>query len=211
MGKKMIWFIIIGVVILGAVLLGPIISRVEQANYVVVKTAGAIETRDYAPKIIAQTQVSGARQEAISKGFRAIADFIFGNNTASAKVSMTAPVMQQQQSEKIAMTAPVMQQAKDGDKWTVAFVMPDKYTMETLPKPNNDAVTLIQIPEQRFIVIRFSGRATDKNIQNHTDKLNAYIKNNNIEAISAPQYAFYNPPLTLPFMRRNEIMREIAK
>jgi len=210
MRKKMICFIIPGIVILGGVVLwGPAVSNVEQPKYTVIESHDMIEIRDYAPTIIAQAQMSGERKEAISEGFRVIADYIFGNNTSSQKVAMTAPVMQQQ-SEKIAMTAPVMQEG-DGNSWSVAFVMPAEYTMETLPKPNNDSVTLVKVPEKRFAAIRFTGWATDKSLQDRTDELKSYIKTHNLNAISAPAYAFYNPPWTLPFMRRNEVMIEISK
>jgi len=197
-------------VIVGVVLLGPAMSRVEQAKYSIVDYDGAIEIRDYAPKIIAQTTLSGDRKEAIGQGFRVIADYIFGNNTSAKKVAMTAPVLQQE-SEKIAMTAPVLQEGS-GDSWSVAFVMPDEYTMETLPKPNNPLVTLIQVPSKRFAVIRFSGVADDQNLQAHTAKLEAYIKSHELTMLSVtPAYAFYNPPWTLPFMRRNEVMIEVSK
>jgi effector-binding domain-containing protein len=209
MRKKMVWFIIPGIVIIGAVLWGPIVSNVEQAKYKVVDSKDKIEIRDYAPQIIAQTEVSGVRKEAINKGFRVIADYIFGNNKSSKKVAMTAPVMQQE-SEKIAMTAPVMQTGGD-NKWMVAFVMPNELTLDTLPKPNNELVKLVDIPAKRFVVIRFTGLANDQYLQEQIEELKNYIKNHNLNAISAPAYAFYNPPWTLPFMRRNEVMIEISK
>jgi len=205
----MIWLIIPGIVILGAVMWGPAMSNVEQAKYNVVESSGSIEIRDYAPKIIAQTEVAGERKEAINQGFRLIADYIFGNNTSAQKVAMTAPVIQQE-SEKIAMTAPVMQTGNDNN-WIVAFVMPGEYTIETLPKPNNNLVKLIEVPGKRFGVIRFTGLAGQESLKTNTDKLNAYIKSQNLNSISAPAYAFYNPPWTLPFMRRNEVMIEISK
>ncbi len=209
MRKKMIWFIIPGIVILGAVMWGPVMSDVEQAKYTVIESHNSIEIRDYAPKIIAQTEISGERKEANNKGFRVVADYIFGNNTSAQKVAMTAPVIQQE-SEKIAMTAPVMQSGGD-NTWSVAFVMPDEYTIETLPKPNNNLVKLIEVPGKRFAVIRFTGLAGEESLKARTDELNAYIKSQNLHPISTPAYAFYNPPWTLPFMRRNEVMIEISK
>jgi hypothetical protein len=132
------WLIaIVAVVLLSAALWGPIVSNVEQPKYQVVESSGNIEIRDYTPMIVAETEVSGDRLDAISKGFRIIADYIFGNNTAAQKMPMTAPVTQQG-NEKIAMTAPVTQQG-DGNIWRVRFVMPSSYTIETLPKPNNPA------------------------------------------------------------------------
>ena len=208
--KKLMWWLIAGlvVVLVGAALWGPIVSNVEQPNYKVAERSGGIEIRDYAPMIVAEAQVSGDRREAISKGFRIIADYIFGNNTAAQKVPMTAPVTQQG-SEKIAMTAPVTQLGA-GNSWKVHFVMPSSYTMETLPKPNNPAVVLKEIGGKRFAVIRFSGTAGEDSLWGHTKELYDFISAKNLKALSAPTYAFYNPPWTLPFLRRNEVMVEIA-
>ena len=117
MRNKLMWWVIavLAVVLLGAALWGPIVSNVEQPEYKVAQSCGNIEIRDYAPMIVAEAEVTGERREAIGKGFRLIADYIFGNNTASKKVAMTAPVTQQA-SEKIAMTTPVTQQG-EGNSW----------------------------------------------------------------------------------------------
>jgi SOUL heme-binding protein len=207
MRKRMLW-IIAGVAVIGAAAWGPIVSNVEQAKYEVVESHNAIEIRDYAPMIVAEAEVSGERKEAINQGFRIIADYIFGNNAPKQNVAMTAPVIQQP-SEKIAMTAPVIQQG-DGNKWEVRFVMPASYTMDTLPKPNNDAVKLEKIMGKRFAVIRFSGMAGEESLKEYTDELNAFIRDKNLNALSQPSYAFFNPPWTLPFLRRNEVMIEIS-
>jgi hypothetical protein len=206
--KKTMWWTIVGITILGSALWGPIVSNVEQAKYSVVEKNNNIEIRDYVPMIVAETEVSGAREKAISEGFRIIADYIFGNNSTAQKVSMTAPVTQQG-SEKIAMTAPVTQQS-DGDTWHVHFVMPASYTMDTLPKPNNSAVKLKDIGGKRFAVIRFSGMAGEDSLKRHTEELSEFITAKELKSLSAPTYAFFNPPWTLPFSRRNEVMVEIA-
>jgi SOUL heme-binding protein len=119
MSKKYLrWMLIVlGGGLLIATLWGPIVSNVEQPKYQVVVDEGHIEIRDYAAMIVAETEVTGDRRKAISKGFRRIADYIFGNNTTAQKVPMTSPVTQQD-SEKIAMTAPVTQQS-NGKTWTV--------------------------------------------------------------------------------------------
>ena len=126
------WWIvgIVAVLLLGAALWGPIVSNVEQPKYQVVESSNNIEIRDYAPMIVAEVYMPGERRDAIGKGFRIIADYIFGNNTTAQKLPMTAPVTQQD-SEKIAMTAPVTQQG-DGNTWRVRFIMPSSYTMEAL-------------------------------------------------------------------------------
>lgn len=202
------WWIVLAVIVLGAAAWSQIVSNVEQPKYMVVQSQGDIDIRDYAPMIVAEAQVSGDRKEAINQGFRIVADYIFGNNTSKKNVAMTAPVVQQP-NEKVAMTAPVIQEGSAG-QWKVRFVMPANYTMDTLPKPNNDAVKLVEIPGKRFAVIRFSGMAGEANLKDHTNELNKFIAENKLNALSEPSYAFFNPPWTLPFLRRNEVMIEVA-
>jgi len=209
MRMKHIWWMVVGVLVLGAALWGPIVSNVEQPKYEVVESDDSIEIRDYAPMIVAEAEISGERDKAIREGFRTVADYIFGNNSSAQKVSMTAPVTQQA-SEKFPMTAPVTQQG-DGYTWQVRFVMPASYTMETLPKPKNPAVKLKEIEAKRFAVIRFSGMAGEESLKRRTDELKEFIRARNLNPLSAPTYAFYNPPWTLPFLRRNEVMLEIAR
>jgi hypothetical protein len=204
------WWVIAGVVViaLGAASWGPIVSRVEQPKYSVVESAGSIEIREYAPMIVAETETAGERSEAINRGFRIIADYIFGNNSAASKLAMTAPVTQQA-SEKIAMTAPVMQQGAGGS-WRVRFVMPSGYTMDTLPRPRNPAVTLRPVPARRVAVIRFTGSTGADNLQRHRTQLEHFVSDRRLKTVAAPTFAFYDPPWTLPFLRRNEVMVEIA-
>ena len=209
MRRTYMWWLIavVAVVLLGVALWGPILSNVEQPKYQVVESSGNIEIRDYAPMIVAEAEVAGNRRDAIGKGFRIIADYIFGNNNSVQKLPMTAPVTQQG-SERIAMTAPVTQQG-DGNIWRVRFVMPSSYKIETLPKPNNPAVKLEEIGAKRYAVIRFSGMAGEDSLKRRTEELNAFITAKNLTPLSAPTYAFYNPLWTLPFLRRNEVMVEI--
>ena len=184
-------------------------SRGEQPKYAVVSVKNDIEVRDYAPMIVAEVETTGEREEAITKGFNILADYIFGNNKSSSKVAMTAPVTQQE-SRKIAMTAPVTQQNVDG-KWQVRFMMPSNYNLSSLPQPNNAAIQLNEVPSKRFVVIRFSGIATESVLKKNLAKLHDHIREERIKTVSEPTYAFFNPPWTLPPMRRTEIMIEISK
>ena len=186
---------------------GPLMSSVEKPKYEVLSSANSIEVRKYGPVIVAEVQVKGERESAISEGFKILADYIFGNNTVNQTLKMTAPVLQTQ-NEKIKMTAPVIQKGK-GDLWTVMFVMPSRHTISSLPKPNNKQVSLKEIPEKKIIAIRFSGQSSSDNIQKHMDTLLRYIEENNINVLASPMFAFYNPPWTLPIFRRNEILIEL--
>jgi len=170
-------------------------SDVEHARYSVVASTGAIEIRDYAPQIVAETTVAGERGAAISEGFRRLAGYIFGDNSPQ---------------RKIAMTAPVGQEWKGGD-WKVRFTMPAEYSMASLPKPNSAEVKLAAAPGKRMAAIRFSGLAGDDALAENQAKLLDYLKRQGISPKSDPQYAFYDPPWTLPWNRRNEILVEIAR
>lgn len=183
-----------------------VLTAVPEPTYKILAQQEAIEERKYMPLIVAEVTVRGERDDAANAGFRLLADYIFGNNTSQQKLAMTAPV-QQQAGEKLAMTAPVQQQAATSDgEWQVRFVMPAGYTMATLPKPNNPAVRLIERPAERYVVIRFSGTSSAANLGEHLALLERYVQDKQLMVTGAPQYAFYNPPWTLPFLRRNEIM-----
>lgn len=187
---------------------------IEEPKYRVIENAGAFELRVYDPKIIAEVEVPGTQKEASSAGFKLIAGYIFGGNTSRAggneKISMTAPVAMESvdakpQSEKISMTAPVNME-QTGNKWRMHFVMPGKYTLNTLPKPNNPAVTLREVPGHKYAVIRFSGFAGKAKADTKTAELKKWLKSRGIKPTGKPELARYNPPWTLPFMRRNEVM-----
>ncbi len=198
---------ILGIVLIGAAAVGPIMSDVETPNYRIIKSDRNIEIRQYEPMIIAKVRMDGEREDAIGDGFRLLADYIFGNNTVEQNMTLTTPV-QQQESTKIKMTAPVQQQSA-GSSWQVSFVMPSEYSIRTLPKPSNDRVILKEIPAKKFVVIKFSGMNSDANLKENEDKLMQYVKANDLLLVGSPKYAFYNPPWTLPPMRRNEVMIEI--
>ena len=206
--RKIIVGSVIVLITIGLASWGPIMSNVEKPDYVVTLSKNNIEIREYKPMITASVRVSGERKEAIRKGFRLVADYIFGNNAISTKIAMTAPV-EQRESQKIAMTAPVQQQL-DGQSWEISFVMPKEYSIDTLPTPKNSEVTLAEIASKQFVVIKFSGRNTDSNIEQYTTLLEKFAFDNSLQTTGSPKYAFYNPPWTLPFLRRNEVMLELT-
>jgi hypothetical protein len=207
--KMLYWFAAIAVLgVIAGVAAGPILSQVEQPEYQIVETEGPFEIRGYGALIAAEAEIKGERQPAIEEGFRLIASYIFGNNAPKAKIDMTAPV-QQQSAQKISMTAPVTQQGA-GDVWKVRFIMPKSWTMETLPAPNDQRVELVPILPKRFAAIRFSGTSDDALIEEKTAALRRFVEGRKLATTGEPLLAFYNPPWTLPMLRRNEIMLELA-
>ena len=206
----------------------------EEPKFELVSKHDHIELRRYPAFIVAETLVEGDMDAASGKGFRAIADYIFGNNVAvgatldkaSEKIAMTAPVTMEPvtaASQKIAMTAPVAMeplpnaaqgskepQALQGAKrWRVHFVMPSNYALNSLPKPNNPAVQLREVPAKTWAVLSYSGFNTEAGIQQRSDELVAWLAAQKIKTIGSPQLARYDPPWTLPMFRRNEIMLEV--
>lgn len=180
--------------------------KVPEPNYVVIKADGNIEIRKYSAVLAAQVEVAGDRSTAINKGFRILADFIFGNNKAENKIAMTAPVIQQ--NTEISMTRPVALQKK-ANKWIIRFIMPPGYTIVNLPKPKDNAIMILQIPEKEYVVIRFSGSSREANLSKYVNLLESYTSKNMLTVTGQPIFAFYNPPWILPFLRRNEIMFEL--
>jgi hypothetical protein len=203
----------------------------EQPKHTVIERAGNIEIREYAPMLLAEVDVEGDRGTAANRGFRLLAGYIFGGNTSRASINMTSPVTQVPQSEKIAMTSPVVQaprteaaQAPQSEKiamtspvtqvpagssgsenlWTVAFMMPSSYTMETLPKPNTDRIRFRVTEPTKRVVIRFAGMSTQSNLQKHRDELMTFLKSRSLTPVTEPAMAFYDDPFTLPWNRRNE-------
>ena len=200
----------------GSLLTSGAAMATEEPNYTVLSQMDDFELRRYDKQLVAQTLVSGDQDSASREGFKVLADYIFGNNTAatggSSKISMTAPVTMQPnnkksdgESQKIAMTAPVSMQQDDG-KWRVQFTMPSKYTMQTLPKPNNPNITITEVPAQTYGVIKFSGLAGSKKLATKTEELQSWMQTQNLTITGEPELARYNPPWTLPFLRRNEVM-----
>jgi hypothetical protein len=185
---------------------------IEEPKFTLLEKEQSFELRQYEPKLIAEVFVEGDMSEASSKGFKLIADFIFGNNTTqfgkSEKISMTAPVAVKPSTEKISMTAPVGLQ-KSNNRWRVYFVMPSQYTLQTLPKPNNSQVSIKLVPAQKFAVVRFSGLVDEEKMTIKQSELNQWTKRKNLKALSSPELARYNPPWTLPFLRRNELLVEV--
>ena len=195
---------------------------IEEPKYEVIVSDAQFEVRHYAPVLIAETIVEGDMDAASSKGFRLIADFIFGNNLSSdtdkkAKIAMTAPVTVEPQSSKIAMTAPVTVEPqaaesnmKTAKTWRINFVMPSQYTLANIPKPKNNAVSLREVPSKYFIVHKYSGFNTVSRVQTKTDETVEWAIKRSYKMIGTPQLSRYDPPWTLPMFRRNEVMLEIA-
>lgn len=181
-------------------------AETEEPSFKIIEKVGAVEIRHYDKRVVAEVVVGGDEEDARSTGFRLLADFIFGNNTTRTSIAMTAPVSQQAaKSESIAMTAPVSQSRDGSGKWRVRFYMPSKYTRETLPKPNNPAVEIVEVPGETTAVLRFSNSRSAEAVAKKTADLLRILASSKWTPTGVPVTWLYDPPWTLPFFRRNEV------
>ena len=183
----------------------------DEPEFKLILKEDKFEIREYAPKIIAQVEIFGDFDDASSKGFKILADFIFGNNTSTdgnSKIEMTAPVEMEPLTQKINMTKPVLAQGID-NKWIVSFIMPNEFTLGTLPKPNNKSIKILSLPKEKYAVIVFSGLVRESSYLEKEKLLNQFIKEKKLKTSGEIKIARYNPPWTLPFFRRNELMLKV--
>jgi hypothetical protein len=181
-----------------------------EAQFTVIEKEKDFELRRYEPQIVAQTIVEGDFAEVGNRGFRRLFDYINGKNRKKVSIPMTAPVFEEIPSEKIPMTAPVNQEKENG-KWVISFIMPPEYTLETLPEPLDPSVSLKNVPGRLVAALKYSGTWSRNRYDEKQDLLEKIIRGKGLIPIGEPFFARYNPPWTLWFLRRNEVLIPVAK
>lgn len=192
-----------------AIAAAPAAQAIEEPAFSVVQTQGDIQIRDYGPAVAAETDVAGERGAAVNAGFRILAKYIFGGNAGRKSIAMTAPVAQTSVIEGQMKTAPLQARGGDG-RWVVRFTMPRRWTLETLPKPEDPRVRLAAVAPQREAVIKFSGLTQETDIARQTARLEQFLKEKGLRAAGPATVARYDPPWIPGFARRNEIWIPIA-
>lgn len=184
----------------------------ESPAYDVIAKHGDIEVRRYNSRVVAETQVEVSDQsKASSEGFRRLAGFIFGGNTkadgSTQEIAMTSPVeATPARSQEIAMTSPVEASPEPSGGWTIAFTMPREITLANAPTPNDDRVTLRELPPETVAVYTFSGRVNAADFDEARAKLLNDLEKTDYQPTGTVTLARYDPPWTLPFLRRNEVV-----
>ncbi len=201
---------LLGGLLLGACSAFGIRSGTEEPRHTVAERLGDVEIRRYAPRLAAETTVAGGAYAARGEGFRRLAGYIFGGNRKQARIDMTAPVAQSSASsgERIAMTAPVAQEAGDSG-WVIRFFLPA--ALSDPPAPNDARVRIVPVPEETVAVLRFSGTATEAAIADRRAALLAALSGTAWRPAGEPVSWFYDPPWTLPPLRRNEVAVPVAR
>lgn len=185
------------------------VLAIEEPKYTLETKNGIYEIRSYASTLVAETVIDAGFDDAGNKAFKILADFIFGNNTAQTKIEMTAPVAQAK-SEKIEMTAPVnLSKASNG--YLVQFTMPEKYTLSTLPQPNDKRVQIREIPQRKIAVYGYSGSWSETRYKSKLAEFIAALEKDGVKTTGEPTFARFNSPFQLWFLRRNEIWLEVVQ
>lgn len=187
-------------------------SGVDIAPYNVLEKDGAVEIRRYDTMVLATADMPGGMDQGDNQAFQKLFDYISGANVTADKIAMTAPVFMQekQEGQKIEMTAPVFM-SENENRETMSFVLPSSFTFETAPKPTDPAVRLEKVDNFTVVAIDFSGFLNQSNIQTHRQTLENWLKASNYMQTAPYQVAGYNPPWTIPFLRRNEILIPVEK
>ena len=178
---------------------------IEEPKFTIVSRDASFEVRDYVSVVVAEVVVTGDMENVGRNGFRQLAGYIFGGNNTKKRIAMTAPVTfvpkaenapGSWNTEKMGTSAP----------WTVRFTMPSAFALDDLPHPENPNVELKSLPAGRFAVLRFSGLAGKAQVASQTAELMHYVSKHGLSPAGPVSLARYDPPWTLWFMRRNEVM-----
>lgn len=184
---------------------------IEKPEYEVIVVDGPVEYRLYQSFIVAETEIVDVEswKDASSEGFRRLFKYITGDNIGEEKIAMTAPVQQSKlQAEDVRFNQAEPLTGQSG--WIVSFMLPSMYSMIDVPMPEDERIEIRIVPEKLVAAIRYSGRWTTRNFDKYESRLMAALSDRNVEVLGESETAFYNPPFVPPFMRRNEILVEVA-
>jgi DNA gyrase inhibitor GyrI len=185
-----------GLAAVGAVAAYAQYRQTEQPDFAVVRAEGDIELRDYPALVVAEVTSSGDRQRASGASFRRLAAYIFAQDRPAG-------------GEAIAMTAPVLQNETAPGQWRMRFVMPSKYTLETLPPAPAD-ITLAETPARRMAAVRFSGNGAGRDLALMETRLREWIAAQGLTPAGEAEFAFYDAPMVPGALRRNEVLIPVA-
>lgn len=197
--------------IIAGIVISPAAIAIEKPEYEVVLEVGKVEYRKYKSYIIAETEVVDVEDwnDAANEGFARLFDYITGDNNGAEKISMTAPVQQSKvRAEDLRLQQ--TEQLADEQGWKISFMLPSSYSLTDAPAPEDDRIVLRMVPEKTVAALRYSGRWTERNFDKYASRLMEALAEDDVETRGTPESAVYNPPFMPAFMRRNEVLVEVA-
>jgi hypothetical protein len=195
----------------GALILGfsAMTSAYEQPRYDVIGTYEDFEVRRYAPYLVAETDIDGAYEDGRNAAFRRLFSYITGNNKGGERIEMTVPVTSTPRDGSAVGAAKgsgASAPAAGVNQSVMQFMVPGKFSMDTVPEPRDPRVRIRKLDEQVFAVRRYSGRWTEENYRENEDLLRRQLTAAGLAAKGPSIFAAYNGPFTPWFLRRNEVM-----
>jgi hypothetical protein len=181
-------------------------SGYEQLSYNIIENFNDIEIRNYPKRVAIEIQDAENDREA----FFALFDYISGKNINNANISMTSPVEVSRENLKITMTSPV-EKKNINNKVQMRFFLPKELTIENSPKPINPKVKVIEIPEQTFAVLNYSGFNGNEKFNAKAEELKLILSKSLYKIVGEPTYFGYDPPFTIPFLRKHEVLIPVEK
>ena len=166
------------------------------AAYQTLKPNGDFELRAYETLHLAKVTLptSDKRSKNMDGSFMKLFRFIDGQNEREEKISMTTPVIIE----------------RGANESSMSFVMPETAVAKGLPTPNGE-VKLAKMPPVKMAVLRFSGVSNPKKEAEQLARLQTWMTNEKLSPEMTPLFAFYDPPWTLGFMRRNEVLLRVKE
>jgi hypothetical protein len=196
----------------GAAMTSPGVSMAyEEPRFAVIESTDAYEIRAYEPHLVAEVAVEGEYEAVGNSAFRILAAYIFGDNADSLTMAMTVPVSITPIDDRAQLSVVTLDDSQVGrSRYTYRFVIERQYTAATLPPPKDQRITIREIEARTMAVRRYSGRATEVNHRHNLAVLRAAVDRDGLRVRGDPEFAVYNGPFTLPFLRRNEVLLELV-
>ena len=193
----------------------------EESQYRVVLAEDDFEVRAYEAFAVAWTTAPGSFDDAVETGFRRLFRYITGANVSASDIEMTAPVLTEPESLEAGAIVAAPQGEEDGDApatlagadiggWSIGFVLPAGYTAATAPVPADADIFVNDVAARCVASIRFSGRLSDEAGEAERQTLARWIEARGLVHAGDWQMAGYNPPWTIPMLRRNEVLVTLA-
>ncbi|MEM7209811.1 MAG: heme-binding protein [Pseudomonadota bacterium] len=202
-----VYVIVLSSIVLSACSVFGVRSGTEETRFEVVERIGdRVEIRRYEPRLVAEVTVASAgKDDSSNSAFRILAGYIFGGNKARRDIAMTSPVEIRGESVEIAMTAPVEITDPESDTMTMRFFLPASISLDDAPTPDDDRVRIFAVPEALVAAVKYSGSRSDSAFNRERVVLLEELAASKWSPVTDPVGLYYDPPWTIPFLRRNEV------
>lgn len=157
-------------------------------------TYDGFEIVQYPSQIVATVHNTWPFGQTNDDSFQNLAGFIFWDNASGTEIAMTSPVTRTQ---------------LDDTTYETAFIMPDSWTLASLPTPNNERVTIKTLPWSLKAVKRFSWRVTKDIVDTQRALFQEDLIAAEITRYGLPTLSQYDWPRVAASSRRNELWVEL--